>query len=128
MIDEAHHSASDTYQEVINTLGFNGPNKLLIGVTATPQRSDNLELGGTFDKVAYFRSIGTMIKAGYLSPVIGRKILTNLTLSKIATRGGDYAIGELSEVVNTDERNTFVVEKFKEYAGDRKGVAFCCDV
>lgn len=130
MIDEAHHSASLSYQAVIAELGFNDNNsdKLLLGVTATPQRADKIGLGNTFDKVTFSRSISTMIRAGYLAPVIGRKILTNLTLRNVRVQNGDFAIGELSEVVNTPERNEFIASRFLEYAHDRKGIAFCCDV
>ena len=129
LIDEAHHSASESYQSVINGLGFNEEaEKLLVGVTATPQRSDNYGLGNIFQDVTFSRSIATMIKAGYLSPVVGRKILTNLSFEKISVQNGDFALGELSELVNTSERNQFVVGKFLEYACDRRTVAFCVDV
>lgn len=129
MIDEAHHSAADSYQSVIEALGFlPGAEGLLIGVTATPQRSDKFGLLSIFDKLVFTRSIATMIKAGYLSPVVGRKILTNLKLDKIKVQNGDFATSELAEAVNTKERNAFIVEKFKAYAGSRKAVAFCVDV
>lgn len=129
MIDEAHHSSSDSYQNVINELGFvKDSKKLLLGVTATPQRADSQCLGTTFDKITFSRSIGTMIKAGYLSPVIGRKILTSFTLQRIATSGGDFVISDLAEAMNTPERNSFIVDKFKTYADKRKAIVFCCDV
>jgi superfamily II DNA or RNA helicase len=129
MIDEAHHSTSDSYQSVINALGFNSsPQKLLLGVTATPQRSDKLGLEHIFEQVTFSRSISTMIKGGYLSPIVGRKILTNFTIGKISSSNGDFVINDLSEAVNTPERNIFIVSKFKEYAPERKGIAFCCDV
>jgi superfamily II DNA or RNA helicase len=129
MIDECHHSVSSSYQSIIKELGFsNSEDKLLIGVTATPMRSDKQGLGDIFQKITYSRSIGTMIKAGYLSPVIGRKILTNFNLERIKTRNGDFAIEDLSEAVNTEERNDLIVSKFKEYTADRKGIAFCVDV
>lgn len=129
MIDEAHHSAADTYQSIINNLGFQQDSKkLLLGVTATPQRSDKIGLGETFQKVTFSRSIATMIRGGYLAPVIGRKILTNLNLERIRTQNGDFALDELSEAVNTPERNNFIVNRYKEYAADRKGIAFCVDV
>jgi ATP-dependent helicase IRC3 len=129
MIDEAHHAVSDSYQSVINELGFaSGSNKLLVGVSATPMRSDKIGLGDVFEKITFSRSIGTMIKSGYLSPVVGRKILTNFSLEKIQTRNGDFDISDLSEAVNTEERNQFIVNKFKEYSGSRKGIAFCVDV
>lgn len=129
MIDEAHHSASDSYQALINAIGFNGTaQKLLVGVTATPQRSDKLGLGDTFTHVTFSRSISTMIKGGYLSPIVGRKILTNFAFEKIHSSNGDFSINDLSEAVNTSERNAFIVNKFMEYAPERKGIAFCCDV
>ncbi len=129
MIDEAHHRASRSYQTVIRTLGFlENEKKLLLGVTATPERSDKLELGGIFPQTTFRRSISNMIKGGYLSPVIGRKIQTSFSLNKIKSSNGDFAITDLSEAVNMPERNAFIVSKFKEYAIDRKGIAFCCDV
>lgn len=129
MIDESHHVIADSYQFIIQELGFNkGSDKLLIGVTATPHRSDKHGLGDTFDKIVYSRSISTMIKAGYLNPVSGRKILTNFALRRIQTSNGDFSISDLSEAINTPERNAFIAEKIKEYAFDRKGVAFCADV
>lgn len=69
-----------------------------------------------------------MIKAGFLSPVNGRRILTNFNLNGIKIQNGDFAIGELSKAVNTPERNQFIIDKFKTYAIDRKAIAFCSDV
>lgn len=130
MIDEAHHCVSNSYQSVIDSLEFVPGNKdrLLVGVTATPQRSDKHGLGNTFEKIVFSRSISTMIKAGYLSGVSGRQILTSFALDGVRSSSGDFAINELAEIVDTPERNNFVVNKFKEYASDRKGIAFCCNV
>lgn len=126
IVDECHHAIAQSYQDIINTLGFGeGTTKLLLGVTATPDRGG---LGMIFDKITFARSISTMISSGYLAPVIGRKILTNFTLEKVCTRNGDFAIEELSEAVNTSERNAFIVAKFKIYAPERKSIAFCVDV
>jgi superfamily II DNA or RNA helicase len=126
MIDEAHHSVADSYQKIIEGLGFRaGSGKLLLGVSATIDREG---LGTVFDKIPYSISIGTLIKAGYLSPVVGRRILTNLTLERIRIQNGDFSQSELSQAINTPERNRFIVEKYKEYGSDRKTIAFCCDV
>lgn len=130
LIDEAHHANSPSYLKVIESLGFRGkdPSKLLVGVTATPMRSDDKELGDIFEKTTYSISIGTMIRAGYLSPVNGRKVLTKTSIQGVHTRAGDFAIGELSEAINTPERNQFIAETYRKHASNRKGVAFCCDV
>jgi ATP-dependent helicase IRC3 len=129
LIDEAHHANSPSYQKIIGEVFSAGHKKrLMVGVTATPMRSDNEELGDVFEEITYSISIGSMIRAGYLSPVVGRRILTKTSLQGIHTRAGDFAVGELSEAVNTPERNAFVVENYGKYAARRKGVAFCCDV
>ncbi|MCC5833082.1 MAG: DEAD/DEAH box helicase family protein [Chlamydiales bacterium] len=47
LIDEAHHANSESYQTIIRGLGFDtgDKNRLMVGVTATPMRSDEKELG-----------------------------------------------------------------------------------
>jgi ATP-dependent helicase IRC3 len=130
LIDEAHHANSPSYLKVIESLGFGGkdPSKLLVGVTATPMRSDDKELGDIFEEITYRISIGTMIQAGYLSPVNGRRVLTKTSIQGVHTKAVDFAIGGLSEAINTSERNQFIAETYRKHARSRKGVAFCCDV
>ena len=130
LIDEAHHANSESYQTIIRSLGFaaGDKNRLMVGVTATPMRSDEKELGNVFEKITYSISIATMIKSGYLSPVVGRRILTRTSLNDVRMVGGDFALSELSEKINTPERNKFIVDSYKKYAAHRKGLAFCCDV
>lgn len=126
MVDECHHSLASTYQTIINELGFGeGSAKLLVGVSATIDREG---LGSVFDKVTFARSVGTMIRAGFLAPIQARRIITNLTLEKIRIQNGDFAVTELSEAINLPERNRFIVQKFKEYGAELKTIAICCDV
>ena len=49
IIDEAHHAISDSYQVILNH--FN--NAKVLGVTATPDRGDQKNLGKVFDSLAY---------------------------------------------------------------------------
>lgn len=44
VIDEAHHSAASTYEEIIERNKIGKPNAALLGVTATPNRGDKLPL------------------------------------------------------------------------------------
>lgn len=129
IVDEAHHAVADTYRRIIDELGFkDNKDKLLIGVTATPERNDKKGLLDIFEKIVFSRSISTMINAGYLVPVHGRKILTTCSLKDVKTFNGDFAIGELSHAVNIPKRNALIVSKFMEHAQDRKAIAFCADV
>lgn len=131
IIDEAHHATAKTYERLTRELGFlsGDPQKLLVGVTATPKRGDGITLGSIFEEITFERNIATMIRAGYLCPLIGKQIMTQVDIHKVQSSCGDFIAGQLSRIVNTPFRNRLVVEKFQEFAGDRKrAIAFCADV
>ena len=73
VVDEAHHSVADSYQSVINYFKTNRSLKI-IGVSATPDRSDRLALGDVFDKVAYKYELRQAVEDGWLVPIKQRVI------------------------------------------------------
>lgn len=129
IIDEAHHATSKSYQKIISELGFMYDlSKLLIGVTATPMRSDKKSLSSTFQEIVHSVGIDELIKTKHLSPIVARRILTNFKIDGVKTSMGDFAIGELSQAINIPLRNAFIVSKWKEHAVERKTVVFCANV
>jgi superfamily II DNA or RNA helicase len=131
IVDECHHAAAESYIKVIKELGFlNGnPSKLLLGVTATVSRGDGLGLGEVFEEIVFERSISTMVRAGYLTKLVGKSIVTKLSLDGVGVREGDYVTSELSKLINTPSRNELIIDNIKLYAADRKKMlVFCADV
>lgn len=131
IVDEAHHATrANTYGTVLDNLGFldADPKRLLVGVTATAFRGDGVALGGCFDKIVYERTILAMIRGGYLCDARGRSVKTSADLSGVSTKAGDFAAGELSLAVNTEERNKVVVQAYLKHAKGRKSIVFCCDI
>jgi len=131
IIDEAHHSAAPTYERVVRELGFlsGDPNKLLLGVTATPKRGDGVGLSSIFQEIVFSRSIAWGIRNGYLSPLIGRRISTRVSLKCVQTQAGDFVAAQLSRAINVPGRNKLIVESYQRYGSDRKKtIAFCADV
>lgn len=131
IVDECHHSAADSYVRVIQELGFmkEDPEKLLVGVSATPSRGDGVGLFPVFERVVFERSLSTMVRGGYLSPLRGIQIFTHTNLKGVAMRGGDFATAQLAERINTPERNRLIVANYLQYAGERRrAIAFCADV
>jgi len=118
VIDEAHHSCAQSYQDIINSLGFNNDDsgKLLLGVSATCFRSDKKVLGHIYQKIVYSTTILTMIRAGYLADIRGYRAQTDIDLSGVQTRQGDFMESQLAQAVNTDDRNQLIVDSFLEYA------------
>ena len=126
IVDEAHHSASESYTSTLQELGFldDSPDRLLLGVTATPNREGTGSLGDVFEKVVFERTIGVMIRGGYLTDLKGKRILTSTNLNGIQTSRGDFVERQLSEVCNTPERNSLIVDSYFEHCSERKSIAF----
>ena len=131
IIDEAHHSAAASYEKIVKELGFfdDDERKLLVGVTATPKRADGIGLNSVFQELVFDRSMSTMIRAGYLAPLVGKQVFTKVEIQRIGISRGDFVSSELARIVNIPERNQLIAEKYKKYASDRKkSLAFCVNV
>ena len=87
---------SDTYQRILNY--FEGAN--ILGVTATPDRSDQKSLGKYFDSKAYEYTLHQAIKDGYLSPVKAQMIPLELDIHEVGKSNGDYAVGQIGTALD----------------------------
>ena len=104
------------------------PDRLLVGITATAKRGDNIGLELVFQKIAFFRSLREMVKAGYLTRPRGIRIDSTANLDPVSTKGGDLDEIELAKAISTKERNRLIVKAFLEHAADRKTIAFTVNV
>jgi len=129
IIDEAHHAPADSYLKVVKKLGFmSSTKKLLVGLTATPERHDKRNVSSVFQEIVYARSISEMINGGHLSSVIGRKITTDISLDDVKSYRGDFVQTDLAKAINIPKRNKLIAAKYKLHAHNRKGIAFCVNV
>ena len=130
VVDEAHHATAETYRRVLDHFGAltSDTRKLLVGFTATPKRGDNQGLSAVFQEIVFSRSLPEMIETGYLSPVAAYRVETDVDLSRVRARLGDFATGQLSAAVNIDERNEIVIDVFRKHLSDRRTLIFCVDV
>jgi superfamily II DNA or RNA helicase len=128
IIDEAHHSAARSYKRLVEDLGFTGGGKLLVGVTATAFRGDKQELGDVFEKIVYEKTVWEMIYKGYLCDVRGIQVGTDVNLSDVHTRSGDFALDELETAVDTPERNELIVDAYQKHCEGKKAVVFAVSV
>jgi superfamily II DNA or RNA helicase len=124
--DEAHHARAPSYEKVFRATGFleNNPDKLLLGVTATPYRMDGRALGGVFEHIVFERSLVTMIREGYLSDIRCISVGTDSNLDNVSIRNGDFANNELELAIDTVWRNQVIVDAYKNYCMGKKAVAF----
>lgn len=124
IVDEAHHAAAPSYRRILDYFD----NSFTLGVTATPQRSDNTRLTDVFDEIVYYKTIVDLIEEGWLSRIVGYRIQTNTDISEVQTREGDYISSQLEDTINTPERNATIVASYMEICGTAKAIAFCAGV
>lgn len=124
VVDEAHMSIANTWTKVCN---YFKP-KLLLGLTATPTRTDGMSLSNLFEKIVFERDIKFGIDNGYLCEIDAVRVKTDLSLDTVHTLGGELNAKELENIVNTPKRNNLIVDKYLEYASGRQALAFCVDV
>ncbi|MCU0722839.1 MAG: DEAD/DEAH box helicase, partial [Planctomycetes bacterium] len=130
VVDEAHHAVAQTYKRVVERFGFlaGDEKRLLVGFTATPKRGDSVGLNAVFQEITYSKSLPEMIHAGFLSPIAGWRVETEIDLSRVRTSHGDFVPSQLSDAVNVAERNALVVKVFLDRLSGRQTLVFCVDV
>jgi ATP-dependent helicase IRC3 len=128
--DEAHHSAAKTYLNIYEAAGILDHNskRLLLGVTATPTRTDGEGLGKVYKKIVYEYSIRRAMKDGFLVPLKAFRVKTNVDLSGVKETEGDFVAAQLAAAVNTPQNNALIVHHWHMKAIGRKTVAFCVDI
>ena len=113
VIDEAHHIAANTYKRLLYryglidkfTCGINNAKGItpvfsehreLLGVTATPNRTDEIALDPFFDEIPFRLSTLDLIPE-YLTDFSCLTVNTGVDLSGVRTRKGDLVEGQLGE-------------------------------
>lgn len=135
--DEAHHcSEGSQYHQILDFFGVGPTNKapmndgtmrLSVGATATPNRNDRKGLHMFFDDIAVNYDIRWGVEQGYLVDIQAIRVDTGTDISGVKTQRGDFAIGQLTDAINTHERNECIVKGWVEHGG-KMGVAFCSGV
>ncbi len=131
IIDEAHHSTAGQWRDIIEYF----PDAKVLGVTATPCRTDGQGLGshvgGVFDAMVLGPTMKELIALGCLvEPEIympGQEI--DLTGVRV-TRSGDYNHDQLEVALNS-ARPTIVgdaVSWYEKLAKGKRAVVFCASV
>lgn len=137
VIDEAHHcSPGSQYSDLCDHFGIgpeekftlkNGRDRMLLGMTATPNRHDNVGLHHHFDEIAQNYDIRWGIEQGWLVDIDAQRIETDTDISEVGTHGDDFKVSKLQKAVDTHERNEVIVKAFEEHGG-RQGLAFTAGV
>ncbi|MCY4215400.1 MAG: DUF3427 domain-containing protein [Flavobacteriaceae bacterium] len=129
IIDEFHHAAAETYQNILHHFRP----KYLLGLTATPERTDGLDILNWFDgKMAAELRLWDAIHQDLLVPFQYFGISDGMDLSSISWNRGRYSESELSQLYTaSDQRARLIFNALLDYIGDikdLKAIGFCVGV
>ena len=118
IVDEAHHVIAQSYQNILDYFS----DASVLGVTATPDRSDRKNLGTYFDSLAYEYSLPQAIKEGYLCKIVAQTVPLAIDITNVGIAAGDYKAGELGDALEPYLEK--IADEMLEYCKDRKTVVF----
>lgn len=129
IIDEAHHATADSYRNLINYYIHNNPDIKVLGVTATPDRADEMALGQVFQSVAFDYEVLDAIHDGWLVPVEQQFVaIDGLDFSEMRTTAGDLNGADLAAVMESERNMQGVAASSIQIIGDKRAIVFTASV
>lgn len=129
VIDEIHHGMAPTYRRLLDHL----KPRILLGLTATPERHDGLDIRRYFnERTAAEIRLGEAIDRDLLCPFHYFGISDSVDYRNIRWERGQYARKELEDILTgNDVRNRAVLRAVREYLPEMesvRGLGFCVSV
>jgi DNA repair protein RadD len=134
LIDECHllpHEGEGMYRKLLADLRSVTPDLRVCGFTATPYRMDSgrLDKNGLFDKTVYAYGIARGIDDGWLSPIVSRGSKTEIDVSGVAKRGGEFIAGALEAAADKDSITQAACDEIETLGEMRRSwLIFCSGV
>jgi len=129
IVDEFHHAAASSYQKLLSHF----QPKILLGLTATPERMDGKDILSYFDQtISAEMRLTEAINRKLLSPFQYFCVSDAIDLSKLKWSRKGYDIRELENVYTTSKiRSNQIVRSLYKYVteiDDVKGLGFCVSI
>ena len=128
IIDEAHlipRDENSRYRKFLNEMREKNPALKLVGLTATPYRTDDGLIygeGELFSGVTYKADIDDLIQQGYLSPIRSKTGSAEVDVSQLTRKGNDYDIDELTKAFSDEAILHAAISDIVTRAEDRKKI------
>ena len=121
VVDEFHHAHAGSYRRLID---YFKP-RFLLGLTATPERTDGADLLALCeDNLVYRCDLAEGIRRGLLCPFRYFGVPDTVDYRNIPWRNKRFDENELTKAVATQARAANALEQYRKRAG-RRTIAFC---
>ena len=130
IVDEFHHAMASTYRRLLEHL----TPKVLVGLTATPERTDGADVREWFDgRTAVELRLWEALEQGLLAPFQYFGLHDDVALEQVRwKRGRGYDVAELTNVYTGDDhRVRLILQAVRdkvEDAGRMRALGFCVSI
>lgn len=124
VVDECHHATAETYRRLL----ANFPGANVLGVTATPLRTDGDGLARVFERVSYRLPISAAIRRGALVPFDALGVALPVSLAGIRETKDGWERESLGDILRAENVLQIVLEHWRQYAAGRRTIAFTASV
>jgi superfamily II DNA or RNA helicase len=124
VIDEVHHIAANSYRPILSRFSP----KILLGLTATPERMDNEDILLDFcDTIAAEIRLPEALNRKLLCPFQYFGITDSIDLSNVSWQNGKYLPSELTKIyTQSDKRVGEIFSNLNKYLNDIEDVRALC--
>jgi superfamily II DNA or RNA helicase len=124
VVDEAHHSNAGQWSRIIEH--FSGAH--LLGVTATPVRSDGRGLGAFYSELVLGPSPGWLTANGFLAQARVFAPPNGFVAKQLRQRMGDYDLRQAAGALGGARILGDAVSHYRQHLWGKSAIAFCCSV
>jgi DNA repair protein RadD len=124
IIDEAHRAVANTYQDILKAY----PAAKVVGLTATPQRTDGKGLNHIFSDIVQGPSIRYLIEQGYLCDYQLYGTPQTLDLSNVRTTAGDFNAGDIQREAEKPKVVGDAIDHYLKFAYGKRCVVMCATI
>lgn len=123
VVDEAHHSNAGTWATILRHF----ESARVLGVTATPIRSDGKGLGEWYQAMVLGPSPAELTDAGFLAPA---KVYAppGFSTQGLRRRMGDFDMSQAAERLQQGQAMGDAVSHYRQHLDGQTAIAFCCSV
>ena len=123
IIDEAHHTPAKSYRDILKN--YTDKNVKILGVTATPCRTNGEGFKDLFQQLITSENITTFIDKGYLAKIRHLAFaIPDLSKIKINKMTKDYDEKGLELIVRDDKVIADLIESYIKHADYKKAIVF----
>ena len=123
VVDEAHHATADSYRKVLDHFRAH-----LLGVTATPDRSDKTPLGEVFSELAFDYDMRAAIRDGWLCPIRSFLVATKADFSGVRKLAGELVTKDVEAILTRELHLAEIAAPILRERGQRPTIVFAASV